>query len=114
MIDSKFYLVGIFLVLLCAAGFAGLHTPISTPDNSEQDELVVSHMVLLLDKDASIFSVDMKPKVCIRSGNPSRAEERDFGRCIAGSGCTNWEQHTDDESGDTAMICQDEGQGGLE
>ena len=107
MIDSKFYLAGIFLVLLCTAGFSWLHTPTSAPDNSEQGELVVSHTILLLDKDASIFSVDMKPKVCIVSGNPGRREERRFRRCMTESGCGEWEQYTDDETGDTAMVCQD-------
>lgn len=107
MIDSKFYLAGIFLVLLCTAGFARLHTPTSAPDNSEQGELVVSHTSLLLDKDASIVSFDMKPRVCIISGDPSRREERRFGRCIARAGCGEWEQYTDDETGDTAMVCQD-------
>ena len=107
MLSSRFRCVGILLVLLYTVGFSGLHIPIPTPEADKQNELMVSHTIFLLDKDASYVSVNTGPTECILREDASESEKEEFARCIAESGCSNWKQHRDSTNGDTSMICSD-------
>jgi hypothetical protein len=110
MLNSRLYLIGLLLIFLCTAGFSGLHGSISTLGDDEPSKQTVSYVALLFDREASIVSVKMQTPVCVLPGNANEAKRRKYEACIAEAECEEWKKYQDDENGNIAMVCLDEGE----
>ena len=107
MLNSTFYLAGIFLVLFCTAGFSGSFTSDSAIDSEGYSDVVTPHTVLSLSTESLIVLINARPPtVCVLHGKASRREMRDFADCIVYSGCEDWIRYTDSSNGNTAMVCE--------
>ena len=108
MLNSTFYLAGIFLVLFCTAGFSGSSTSDYAIDTEGYSDVVTSHTVLSLSTESSIVLINtgLSTVVCVLRGNAGRGEKTEFSECIANSGCTSWTQNTDSSNGNTSMVCE--------
>ncbi len=107
MLNSKFYLAGIFLVLFCTAGFSGSYISDSAPESDGYSDVVTSHTVLPLSMESVIVLINTKdPKVCILRGNATEDEKKEFEECIADSDCGDWKRYEDSENGNVAAVCE--------
>ena len=108
MLNSTFYLTGIFLVLFCTAGFSGSFTSDSVIDSERHSDVVTPHTVLSLGTESLIVMTNtgLPDKECKLAGDASRREMKDFADCIVDSGCEDWERYTDSSNGNTKMVCK--------
>ncbi len=106
MLNSTFYLAGIFLVLFCTAGFSGSFTSDSATDSEGYSDVVTSHTVLHLSTESSTISFKMQTEVCVLPGDAGNRDKGKFSDCLANSDCGNWKRYKDSGNGNVAMICE--------
>lgn len=108
MLNSRNYLIGLLLCVLCAAGCSGVHGPIPTLGDNGRGRLTTTYTIKLTGEDPSVFSTKAQTKVCVLPGNASEAVHREYEACIAEAECGDWEEYQDDGNGNTATICLDQ------
>ncbi len=106
MLNSTFYLAGIFLVLFCTAGFSGSFTSDSAIDSEGYSDVVTSYTVLPLSAESSTTSFKMQTEVCVLPGDAGTREKVKFADCLADSDCGNWKRYEDSGNGNVAAICE--------
>ena len=108
MLNSTFYLAGIFLVLFCTAGFSGSFISDSAVDSEGwYSDVVTQHTVLSLSTESSTVLINTKdPKVCVLRGKAREDEKKEFEECLADSDCGDWKRYEDSDNGNVAMVCE--------
>ena len=108
MLNSTFYLAGIFLVLFCTAGFFGSLTSDSATESEGHSDVVTPHTVLSLSTESLIVTINtgLPDKECELARGASKRDRAEFADCIVDSGCEDWERYTDSSNGNTVVVCK--------